>query len=132
MAAWKELAMIAGMFLLGYVLGFAGFVDYYGFGVATVLLFAITRERRYGWLLQLVGMYFINWVQMGGQDYCWQLFGHEIFVPQQGLAMLALIPIWMYSGKRGRGGKAMQYLGYAFYPVHITVLLVILWLQAAR
>ena len=40
----------------------------------------------------------------------------------QGLALLALIPIWLYNGQRGFSPKAVQYGFYAFYPVHILVL----------
>ena len=123
-----QLLVIAGMFALGYVLGFVTFVDYFGFGVAMVLLFWLTREVRYGWVIQLVGMYFINWVQMGGQSYIWHLFGRELWIPQQGLAMLALIPIWMYNGKKGKGGRAFRVFGYAFYPVHIALLVLLAFL----
>ena len=37
-------------------------------------------------------------------------------------AVLALIPIWLYNGRRGPGGTKWQYFGYAFYPAHILVL----------
>ena len=41
------------------------------------------------------------------------------------LAMLALIPIFLYNGERGFSGKALQYGFYAFYPVHILILSVL-------
>ena len=123
-----QLLGIAGMVILGYVLGFVTFVDYFGFGVVTVLLFWLTREQKFGWLIQLAGMYLINWVQMGGQSYIWHLFGQELWIPQQGLAMLALIPIWMYSGNKGRGGRAFRIFGYAFYPAHIAILVLLSFL----
>lgn len=123
-----QLLVIAGMFILGYVLGFVTFVDYFGFGVAMVLLFWLTRDVRYGWLIQLIGMYLINWVQMGGQSYIWHIFGQELWIPQQGLAMLALIPIWMYNGQKGTGGKAFRIFGYAFYPAHIAILVLLSFL----
>ena len=44
-----------------------------------------------------------------------------------GLAVLALLPIWMYNGRRGPGGRGFQYFCYAFYPVHILILAV-LWI----
>ena len=123
-ARWK-LCSAAGFLLLGYTLGFVTFVDYYGFGVAMVLLFWLTREIRFGWLWQLLGMYLINWVQMGGLSYVLHLFGTEVWIPQQGLAMLALIPIWLYNGEKGPGGRKFRWFGYAFYPLHITVLLIL-------
>lgn len=121
---WK-LASAAVALVLGYALGFVTFVDYYGYGVVMVLLFWLTREMKWGWALQLIGMYMINWVLMGGFSFVVNLFGIELLIPQQALAMLALIPIWLYNGKRGKGGKAFQMFGYAFYPLHIIVLILI-------
>ena len=37
-------------------------------------------------------------------------------------AVLALLPIWLYNGRRGGGGKTLQTAFYAFYPVHMLVL----------
>lgn len=47
-----------------------------------------------------------------------------------GLALLALIPIWLYQGKQGHHSKTFQYFCYAFYPVHMLPLFVVreLWL----
>ncbi len=125
---WKLFSGAAAV-AIGYVLGFVTFVDYYGYGVVTVLLFWMTRDKKWGWAAQLVGMYLINWVLISGINYVIPLFGMELMVPQQALAMLALIPIWLYNGKRGRGGKAFQLFGYAFYPVHIIVLVLIVKLM---
>jgi hypothetical protein len=35
---------------------------------------------------------------------------------------LALIPMTMYNGKRGRTGTFLKYFFYAFYPLHLAVL----------
>ena len=40
----------------------------------------------------------------------------------QGFAVFALIPIWLYNGRKGVSSKALQYGFYAFYPVHLLVL----------
>ena len=42
--------------------------------------------------------------------------------PEQGLALLALIPIWLYNGRQGAHNKAIQYACYAFYPAHMLIL----------
>ena len=55
-----------------------------------------------------------------------QLFGVEFEFCQQGLALLALIPIWLYRGRPGYHSKLFQYSCYAFYPVHMLVLVLIL------
>ncbi len=110
---------------LGYVLGTATFVDYYGCGILTVFLFHFTREKRGGWLVQLVGLWYINWVLLSGYSFVLHFMGYEMLFPLQAFALLALIPIWLYNGKRGPGGKAFQYFTYAFYPAHILVLVLI-------
>ena len=123
-AIWKISSAAVAM-VLGYMLGFATFCDYYGYGVVTVLLFWLTRDKKWGWIAQLIGLFIINWVLMSGMSYVVHIFGTEIWVPQQALALLALIPIWLYNGKRGPGGKWFQFFGYAFYPLHIALLLLI-------
>ena len=37
-------------------------------------------------------------------------------------ALVALLPIWCYNGRRGFSNRAVQYGFYAFYPVHILIL----------
>ena len=36
-------------------------------------------------------------------------------------AFFALIPIFLYSGKKGPGGKVLQYALYLVYPVHLLI-----------
>ena len=48
------------------------------------------------------------------------------FLSWQGLALLALVPIWLYRGRQGHHSKAFQYACYAFYPVHMLILALIL------
>lgn len=43
----------------------------------------------------------------------------------EAFAILALIPIALYNGQRGRQTKIMQYGFYAFYPVHLFLLFII-------
>ena len=50
------------------------------------------------------------------------LFGREIELCEQWLALLALVPIWLYRGRQGHHSKAFQYACYAFYPVHMLIL----------
>ena len=50
------------------------------------------------------------------------LLGHTFTFPEQGLAVLALIPIRLYNGRQGPHGKAVQYACYAFYPAHMLLL----------
>ena len=113
----------AGLALLGFVLGYAAMVDYYGVGVLTVLVFYFSRK--YGWkgrVCQLLCLYILNVKILGGFYYPVQIFGVEVELVQQGLALLALVPIWLYQGRQGHHSRAFQVLCYAFYPAHMLVL----------
>jgi hypothetical protein len=59
---------------------------------------------------------------MKGLGYPVEILGHEWFVPQQAIAMLALIPIWLYNGEQGPYNKTIRRCCYAFYPVHLLIL----------
>ncbi len=107
----------------GALLGTLGMVDYYGAGVLTVFAFYFFRERKWWCLLgQLAALYWLNVVVLGGQMYPVTVFGREIELCEQGLALLALVPIWLYRGRQGHHSKAFQYACYAFYPAHMLVL----------
>ncbi len=120
-----KLLLVALFTALGYALGQITFVDYFGCGILTVFLFHFTREKRWGWAVQLAGMWYINWMLLSGYSFSLSLLGHELLVPVQAFALLALVPIWLYNGQRGPGGKKFQYFTYAFYPAHILVLVLI-------
>lgn len=121
---WKAF-MVLCFGTLGFAVGSITCVDYFGAGVLTVLLFWLTRETPWGWVWQLLGMWVINWKILGGFSYVLHLGSAEFWVPVQAFALLALIPIWLYNGKKGPGGKPMQYFGYAFYPLHLTILAIL-------
>ena len=113
----------AGTVVLGFALGTLAMVDYYGMGVLTVFVFYFFRERKWWALLgQVLALYWINVQLLGGQMYPVVLFGHEVELCQQGLALLSLLPIWLYRGRQGYHSRAFQYACYAFYPVHMLVL----------
>lgn len=102
-----------------------GFVDYGFLGVLTVVMFYILRDFPFAWLGQLVAMVLINIVFFEGQVFPVEIFGKAFEIPSQGFAVFALIPIWLYGGKKGKSSKIMQYGFYAFYPAHMLVLYLI-------
>lgn len=109
---------------LGAVIGHLTMVDYYGVGVLMVLVFYFFRGQDWkNRFIQMLCMYFLNVELLGGYYYEVQLFGHEIEFVQQGFAMVSLIPIWLYRGRQGYHSKLFQRFCYAFYPVHMIVLL---------
>lgn len=102
-----------------------GFVDYGFLGMITVVMFYLLRDFPFAWLAQLVAMVLINIVFFEGQVVPVEVLGRVFEIPTQGFAVFALIPIWLYGGRKGRSSKIMQYGFYAFYPVHMLVLYLI-------
>ena len=47
---------------------------------------------------------------------------YAVWWGHQAYATLALIPIYLYNGKRGMGGKGVQYFFYIFYPLHMVII----------
>lgn len=109
----------------GYVLGMITMVDYYGYGVLTVLFFYLCRSLPCSWLWQLAGVGYVNLYLLKGMLFPISILGWAVEFPQQGLALLALIPIWLYNGRQGPHNRAIQYTCYAFYPVHMLILAVL-------
>lgn len=95
--------------------------DYGGAGVLIIALFGLTREWKYGWLVQLLGMYLIcRWIIPGGVVW---FIDRYVFI--EIFAILALIPIWLYSGKKSTSSRVVQWAFYLFYPVHLWILYLI-------
>ena len=104
-------------------------VDFYHAGILTVLVFYFFRQRKWwSYAGQLLGLWYVNLELLGGYSYELHLFGNTYFFVRQGLALLALIPIWLYRGKQGYHSKLLQYAYYAFYPLHLLILgLIKIW-----
>lgn len=123
----KHLAVRILIGLITVVIGFVGglltMVDYHHAGVLTILLFYFLR-RRCWWtlLLQIAGMWYIHAELLGGVGYPLTIGSWEFFLPRQALALLALIPIWLYSGEQGYHAKWFRRFCYGFYPLHLLIL----------
>jgi hypothetical protein len=116
-----------GAVVLGYLAGTVGMVDYYGAGVLTVLCFYFLRGRNWQCLAgQILVLGWINIALLQGRYYPVTVLGREVELYQQSLALLALVPIWLYRGRQGRHSKPFQMFCYGFYPVHMLVL-ALLW-----
>ena len=142
---WLSITVCTAVCIIGTVMGYVIFADYYGAGVLTVFVFYFFNRRNeenavsYIWkkgsirniktlwtviclVGQIVCLYFINVEMLGGLYYTVELFGLKIELFQQGLAILALFPIWLYNGKPGYDAKWFKYFKYAFYPAHCLIL----------
>lgn len=113
----------AALVLLGFLLGYGTMADYYGAGVLTALVFYFFREKNVKCLLgQLVCLYILHVHILGGYYYSIPVSGFEIQIVQQGLALTALVPIWLYRGRQGRHSRAFRAFCYLFYPAHMLAL----------
>lgn len=120
---WLRLPVGCVSVLLGYVVGLITMVDYYHAGILTVLVFYFFRQKKWwSYAGQLLCLWYINVEMLGGFSYEVQIFGQTRFLMRQGLALLALLPVWLYRGKQGYHSKWLQYVYYGFYPLHLLIL----------
>lgn len=111
-------AKTLGIVLLVTAVGGITFVDYGAQGVLTVIAFGALRHTKLEKPGQIAAMVLLHWVFMEGRVF--PVGGMEI--PEQALAVLALIPIWLYNGEKGPGNKTLQIGSYVFYPAHMLIL----------
>lgn len=92
--------------------------DYGADGILTIVLFALTRGLPHALVLQFFGLWFIfspnhlmvlNW--LGGFS-----------LTTQELAVLSIVPIALYDGRKTTKSKALQWVFYLFYPAHLLLL----------
>ena len=120
---WIRILIGAASVCIAYFGGIVTFVDYYNAGILTVLVFYFFRGKTWRhYLAQLLCLWYINCEMLGGFGYEITLFGDTHFIARQSFALFALIPIWLYKGRQGYHSKGLQYLYYAFYPLHLLIL----------
>ena len=120
---WKQVLVAFVSILLATIVGIVTMVDYYHAGILMVLLFYWFRGNRWHHrIAQFIGLLYINWEILGGLVYEFTLHGNVITFPQQGFAMLALLPIWLYKGEQGPYNRQIRFLYYGFYPLHLLIL----------
>lgn len=120
---WKRILVGFASILIGSIVGIITFVDYYHAGILMVLVFYFFRHKKWWcYLGQFICMWYINCDMLGGLQYEMNVLSQTYFISRQGFALLALIPIWFYKGKQGYHSKTLQFIYYAFYPVHLLIL----------
>ena len=118
----KTIAKTVALVALLCIASFIGFVDYGFWGFLTVVMFYLFRDFPFAWVLQLIAMLLFNLILFEGQTIPVELFGKSFEFATQGFAVFALIPLWLYGGKKGKSNKIMQYGFYAFYPIHMLLI----------
>jgi len=91
--------------------------DYGGWGIAMIAVFALFDRLP----LQITGLFLVNLLM---NSVAVPVFG--LGIPIQLFAVLAMLPIGFYSGKKLTRNRAVQWGFYLFYPVHLLLLWVIL------
>lgn len=120
---WLSVLTAVGTLLGGMLAGYLAMVDYYGVGVVTVLVFYFFRGRRWWQILaQAAALYYLNTEVLSGLYFEAELLGFRFTIVQQSLAVLALIPLWLYRGRQGYHAKWFRWMCYLFYPLHMLAL----------
>ena len=108
---FRKVAVILPFYLLAEWLH----TDYGGLGILIIAVFALTRGLPREKLYQCIGLCLV--VYPGQRS-----FLGSVAVNLEWFAVLALIPIFCYSGRKLTNNKAVQWAFYLFYPVHIGLL----------
>lgn len=108
---WRAVVILAF-----YVLAEELYTDYGGMGILLIAVFALTRGTAHEKPLCILGCAAL--FCSGSKD--WQVFG--IWIDTEIFALLSLIPIFCYDGRKLTHSKAVQWGFYLFYPAHILVL----------
>lgn len=111
---WKAAVTVLAVASAGWIT----FVDYGALGVLTIVAFGALRQIPGEKPAQLLAMVLLHGVLAEGQ----MILLGSMEIPMQAFAVLALIPIWLYNGEKGRGGKLLQIGSYVFYPAHMMIL----------
>ena len=120
---WLTAVTILFSCIAGWLVGYIAMVDYYGAGVLMVIVFYLFHHRKWWCIIgQVVCLWYINVEMLGGLYYPVEIFGHSFELVQQSLAMLSLVFIWLYNGKKGCDKKWFGSFCYAFYPLHMLVI----------
>ncbi|HZJ85617.1 MAG TPA: TraX family protein, partial [Erysipelotrichaceae bacterium] len=99
---WVSIFVGIGTILLGFILGTLAMADYYYAGIFIILTFYFFRGRSWqNFLAQLIILSYIYFSLMLGLSYEVSIFNTVFEINQQGFAILAQIPIWLYQGRQG-------------------------------
>ena len=114
----KAYMKVIGIVIIALLASIIGFVDYSAAGVLLVAGFGLLRGHKLEKPGQIVVMWYVNCVMLKGQFI--PVGSYELGI--QSFALSALIPIWLYDGRKGLSGKGWRLFSYAFYPLHMLII----------
>lgn len=111
MNGWMKLLAIPPFYGIAELLG----TDYAGHGILLIAMLALTKGIPHEKLWRTLGFVILLWfgatVDIGPFE-----------VPMELFALIGLIPMFLYEGKKHTRNKWVQWGFYLFYPVHLFVL----------
>ena len=109
---WLKLATVVGFCALAEWMS----TDYGGYGVLLIVMFSVARGKLW---LQAILLAMVAWMM---NSFRIPVLGFRI--PIEMFAVLAMVPIACYSGRKSTSGRAVQWAFYLFYPVHLAGLFI--------
>lgn len=94
--------------------------DYGAYGILVIALFLLSQNTAHPRLAEFLGLFLLSFYH-----YDVQIPVFSILLPFQLFALLAMIPICLYSGKKSTQSAILKCLFYLFYPLHLVVLLLL-------
>lgn len=110
---WLKLLMVLPFVLLAELLK----SDYGGWGIVMIACFALFDRLS----LQIIAITLVNAMMNPAAV---PVFG--VYISVQIFAVLAMVPICLYSGKKLTHSKSVQWGFYLFYPLHLLALWIVL------
>lgn len=94
--------------------------DYGAWGIVMMALFLLLEAK--GWQLAALSaaLLVLNWNMPS-----WQLQVGSLVLPLQAFAVVALVPVAFYSGRKVTRSRVIQWGFYLFYPIHLLILLLL-------
>lgn len=97
--------------------------QFYSFGIMFVVMFYISQRVSYPRIMQFAILLMMVLV-ISSEAYITFTFGRmQYIVSYRAFTIFALIPIWLYNGKRGPNILPLQVAFYAYWPIFLTALL---------
>ena len=106
---WISIPLCLSVIFLGKLLN----VDYHWYGVATVFIIYLFRQRK---ILQFIGFSLLSFIHYYTKGLFYNVSTHILL--SYAFTVSSIFIIWLYNGKLG---KKVKYFFYWFYPIHMLV-----------
>lgn len=94
--------------------------DYGRWGIALIWVFGVSANIPRRWVFQFLASGIVFYLMGSFPIPIWGLS-----IPIQMFGLLAMLPIFFYTGRKSTSSKTLQWAFYLFYPLHLMILLLI-------